>query len=35
VQVQWSHNTYGVKTINGVSKATNEFFPQLMFEWIF
>jgi len=35
VQVQWSHNTYGVKTIEGVSKATNEFFPQLMFEWIF
>jgi nucleoside-specific outer membrane channel protein Tsx len=35
VQLQWSHNTYGVKTIPGVSKATNEFFPQIMLEWVF
>lgn len=35
VQLQWSHNTYGVKTIPGVSKATNEFFPQILFEWVF
>ncbi|CAE6794429.1 hypothetical protein R75465_04650 [Paraburkholderia aspalathi] len=35
IQLQWSHNTYGVKTIPYVSKATNEFFPQVMLEWVF
>lgn len=35
VQLQWSYNTFGVKSIPGVSKATNEFFPQVMLEWVF
>lgn len=35
VQLQWSYNTYGVKTIPHVSQATNEFFPQIMLEWVF
>jgi len=34
-QIQYSHNTYGVKDVPFVSKSTNEFFPQIYLEWVF
>jgi nucleoside-specific outer membrane channel protein Tsx len=34
-QIQFSRNSYGVKDVPGVSKSTDEFFPQIFVSWVF